>query len=148
MFPSLLCNLALSSSYFWIDNGPFEDVFPIEDGDIPASYVSWLEGSIIPINQCFEPEDLFSLHSSCDFGWSFRRRWLVIFPAFCVMALLKDLAQLSKYSWVGLVGHLAVKTCCKSMGDLSSRRKASTTKHESSLWIKLPRKGAVQFFWC
>jgi len=31
-------------------------------------------------------------------------RWLVIFPAFCVMALLKDLAQLSKYSWVGLVG--------------------------------------------
>ena len=59
----------------------------------------------------------------------------MIFPAFCVMALLKDLAQLSKYSWVGLVGHLAVKTCCKSMGDLSSRRKASTTKHESSLML-------------
>ena len=26
-------------------NGPFEDVFPIENGDIPASYVSSSEGS-------------------------------------------------------------------------------------------------------
>ena len=27
-----------------IENGPFEDVFPIENGDIPASYVSLPEG--------------------------------------------------------------------------------------------------------
>ena len=26
-----------------MENGPFEDVFPIEHGDIPASYVSLLE---------------------------------------------------------------------------------------------------------
>ena len=26
----------------WLENGPFEDVFPIENGDIPASYVSLL----------------------------------------------------------------------------------------------------------
>ena len=30
-----------------MENGPFEDVFPIEDGDIPASYVSLPEGTII-----------------------------------------------------------------------------------------------------
>ena len=28
-----------------MENGPFEYVFPIEDGDIPASYVSLPEGS-------------------------------------------------------------------------------------------------------
>ena len=28
-----------------MENRPFEDVFPIEHGDIPASYVSLLEGS-------------------------------------------------------------------------------------------------------
>ena len=28
-----------------MENGPFEDVFPIEHGDIPASYVSLPEGS-------------------------------------------------------------------------------------------------------
>ena len=28
--------------------GPFEDVFPVESGDIPASYVSLLEGTIFP----------------------------------------------------------------------------------------------------
>ena len=28
-----------------MENGPFEDVFPIENGDIPASYVSLPEGS-------------------------------------------------------------------------------------------------------
>ena len=27
-----------------MENGPFEDVFPIEYGDIPASYVSLPEG--------------------------------------------------------------------------------------------------------
>ena len=27
-----------------MENGPFEDVFPIENGDIPASYVSLREG--------------------------------------------------------------------------------------------------------
>ena len=27
-----------------MEHGPFEDVFPIENGDIPASYVSLLEG--------------------------------------------------------------------------------------------------------
>ena len=27
-----------------MENGPFEDVFPIKDGDIPASYVSLPEG--------------------------------------------------------------------------------------------------------
>ena len=26
-----------------MENGPFEDVFPIEDGDFPASHVSLLE---------------------------------------------------------------------------------------------------------
>eukprot|EP00438_Fugacium_kawagutii_P024524 Skav231375 [mRNA] locus=scaffold1586:781207:794861:- [translate_table: standard] len=30
--------------------------------------------------------------------------WFAIFPAFCLMALLRDLSQLSKYAWVGLVG--------------------------------------------
>ncbi len=27
-----------------MENGPFEDIFPIKDGDIPASYVSLPEG--------------------------------------------------------------------------------------------------------
>ena len=27
-----------------MENGPFEDVFPIENGDFPASYVSLSEG--------------------------------------------------------------------------------------------------------
>ena len=27
-----------------MENGPFEDVFPIENGEIPASYVSLPEG--------------------------------------------------------------------------------------------------------
>ena len=27
-----------------MENGPFEDVFPIQNGDIPASYVSLPEG--------------------------------------------------------------------------------------------------------
>ena len=29
-----------------MENKPFEDVFPIENGDIPASYVSLPEGNI------------------------------------------------------------------------------------------------------
>ena len=28
-----------------MENEPFEDVFPIENGDFPASYVSLLEGN-------------------------------------------------------------------------------------------------------
>ena len=28
-----------------MENGPFEDVFPIENGDFPASHVSLLEGT-------------------------------------------------------------------------------------------------------
>ena len=28
-----------------MENGPFEDVFPIKNGDIPASYVSLPEGT-------------------------------------------------------------------------------------------------------
>ena len=30
------------------ENGPFEDVFPIENGDIPASYVSLPEDLPLP----------------------------------------------------------------------------------------------------
>ena len=30
-----------------MENGPFEDVFPIKNGDIPASYVSLPEGMMI-----------------------------------------------------------------------------------------------------
>ena len=30
-----------------MENGPFEDVFTIKNGDIPASYVSLPEGSIM-----------------------------------------------------------------------------------------------------
>lgn len=33
-----------------------------------------------------------------------RLRWFCIFPAVCLMALLKDLTQLNKYAWVGLLG--------------------------------------------
>ena len=29
-----------------MENGPFEHVFPIEHGDIPAGYVSWPKGTI------------------------------------------------------------------------------------------------------
>ena len=32
-----------------MENGAFEDVFPIKHGDIPASYVSLLEGTSIVI---------------------------------------------------------------------------------------------------
>ena len=38
-------------------NGPFEDVFPIEHGDIPASYVSLPEGN-------FPESHFFSLKNS------------------------------------------------------------------------------------
>ena len=31
-----------------MENGPIEDVFPIEHGDIPASYVSLPEGNFRP----------------------------------------------------------------------------------------------------
>ena len=32
-----------------MENGPFEDVFPIKNGNIPASYVSLPEGTIFPL---------------------------------------------------------------------------------------------------
>ena len=34
-----------------MENGPLEDVFPIENGDIPASYVSLPEGNFIHFKQ-------------------------------------------------------------------------------------------------
>ena len=42
----MMCVVTLRWSNIAIDNGPFEDVFPIKNGDIPASYVSLPEGSI------------------------------------------------------------------------------------------------------
>ena len=30
-----------------MENGPVEDVFPIKDGDIPASYVCLPEGTLV-----------------------------------------------------------------------------------------------------
>ena len=35
----------LGSTNIARENGPFEDVFPIENGDVPASYVSLPEGT-------------------------------------------------------------------------------------------------------
>ena len=32
-----------------MENGPFEDVFPIENGDIPASYVCLPEGNSLKL---------------------------------------------------------------------------------------------------
>ena len=37
-----------------MENPPFEDVFPIENGDIPASYVSLPEGIYYYMHSCFE----------------------------------------------------------------------------------------------
>ena len=39
-----------------MENPPFEDVFPIQDGDFPASYVRLPEGSL-SLRKCFE--DMF-----------------------------------------------------------------------------------------
>ena len=44
-----------------MEDGPFEDAFPIENGDIPASYVSLLEG-IHPLDHVFQA----SLDSALD----------------------------------------------------------------------------------
>ena len=47
-----------------MENGPFEDVFPIENSDIPASYVSLPEGIKIQggfPDPCFLLEDFFVL---------------------------------------------------------------------------------------
>ena len=45
-----------------MENGPFEDVFPIKNGDIPASYVSLPEGRYIEAeNVCFFSETLPNL---------------------------------------------------------------------------------------
>ena len=35
------------NQHSWLEKGPFEDVLPIKDGDIPASYVSLPEGSLV-----------------------------------------------------------------------------------------------------
>ena len=35
------------NQHSWLENGPFEDLLPIKDGDIPASYVSLPEGSLV-----------------------------------------------------------------------------------------------------
>ena len=34
----------IKNNHSWLENGPFEDAFPIENRDIPASYVSLAEG--------------------------------------------------------------------------------------------------------
>ncbi len=39
-----------------MDNGPFEDVFPIKNGDILACYVSSPEG--IPIGGWYNPSNI------------------------------------------------------------------------------------------
>ena len=41
-----------------MENGPFEDVFPIKHGDIPASYVSLPKGKCPPNVCLFSPQDL------------------------------------------------------------------------------------------
>ena len=38
-----------------MENGPFEDIFPIENGDIPASYVSLPEGIGKKLPDFYEP---------------------------------------------------------------------------------------------
>ena len=39
--------ITLRQSNIAMENGSFEDVFPIKHGDIPASYVSLPEGNLI-----------------------------------------------------------------------------------------------------
>ena len=41
-----------------MENGPFEDVFPIKNGDIPASHVSLPEG-ISDISELFQVVECF-----------------------------------------------------------------------------------------
>ncbi len=36
-----------------MENGPFDDVFPIKHGDIPASYVSLPEGNSFNFNDLY-----------------------------------------------------------------------------------------------
>ncbi len=36
----------LAIQHSWLENGPCEDVFPIQNGDVPASYVSLPEGNM------------------------------------------------------------------------------------------------------
>ena len=40
--------ITLRQTNITIKNGPLEDVFPIENGDVPASYVTSPEGSVFP----------------------------------------------------------------------------------------------------
>ena len=37
-------SVTLRQTNIAMENGPFEDVFPIENGDIPASYLSLPQG--------------------------------------------------------------------------------------------------------
>ena len=45
----------------WLATGPFEDVFPIKNGDIPASYVSLREGTSLVV---FFPTHLKKMRKS------------------------------------------------------------------------------------
>ena len=55
-----------------MENGPFEDVFPIKNGDIPASYVSLPEGRSFEFGEFslvsvppFKGVQPFSIRSEC-----------------------------------------------------------------------------------
>ena len=72
-----------------MEHGPFEDLFPIENGDIPASYVSLLEGITSNHPGClFDDLSIWELyigmhvvlHYTWPSGvhvvqWSFRNLW-------------------------------------------------------------------------
>ena len=44
-FPGKIMPYTPVISHSWLENPAFEDVFPIQDGDFPASYVCLPEGS-------------------------------------------------------------------------------------------------------
>ena len=48
-----------------MEHGPFEDVFPIEHGEIPASYVSLPKGN----TSCKEKTQTPSHHEHWDVPW-------------------------------------------------------------------------------
>ena len=49
-----------------MENPPFEDVFPIQDGDFPASYVCLPEGRTYGTREC-----LMMRYKSREGGWSY-----------------------------------------------------------------------------
>ena len=75
-----------------MENGPFEDVFPIKDGDIPASYVSLPEGNC---NSCFPGVHLAlgSLRRTGELFWleavDVGNWWLWEFPNLIVVPLFR-----------------------------------------------------------